>query len=189
MRTLAYVADPLCSWCYGFRPTLERIEARVRVRYVMGGLAPDADQAMDPATRAYVQRAWDAVEARTGQPFDRRLWTEASPRRSTWPACRAVLAAGERGPELFRRLQEAFYTEARDATDPRVVLDLAAELGLDLDLDAPAAREALASDLRQRDAWGVTGFPALVGDGEVLMAGWEPAETLLSRLAAAGWLP
>ena len=66
MAELVYVADPLCSWCYGFRPTLDRIEALGPVRYVMGGLAPDDDQPMDPAMRTYVQRAWDAVEARVG---------------------------------------------------------------------------------------------------------------------------
>jgi putative protein-disulfide isomerase len=39
---LLYIADPLCSWCYGFAPVInelrERFEGRLPVRLLMGGL-------------------------------------------------------------------------------------------------------------------------------------------------------
>ena len=41
MRLLHYVADPLCSWCYGFSSTLGEVGKLFELRYVMGGLAPD----------------------------------------------------------------------------------------------------------------------------------------------------
>ncbi len=187
MRLLHYVADPLCSWCYGFSSTLDEVGELFELRYVMGGLAPDSDAPMDPATRAYVQRAWDSVEAAAGVPFERGLWTRHEPARSTWPACRAVLAAESLeglGREMFHRLQRAFYLEARNPTDPAEVLDLAAELGLDLalHLDSQAMGQALAGDMAQARAWGVRGFPSLVLDGQVVMAGWEPPGPLLERL-------
>ena len=40
---LVYVADPLCSWCYGFGPELTRLLERIpqaKVDLVMGGLRP-----------------------------------------------------------------------------------------------------------------------------------------------------
>lgn len=187
MRPLHYVADPLCSWCYGFSSTLEQVGELFELHYVMGGLAPDSDGPMDPATRAYVQGAWDAVEAATGARFERDLWLRHEPARSTWPACRAVLAAESlegRGQEMFHRLQQAFYLEARNPTDPAEVLDLAEELGLDLGphLDSEPMREALAGDMAQARAWGVRGFPSLVLEGRVVMAGWEAPGPLIERL-------
>ncbi len=38
---LLYIADPLCSWCYGFGPELSKLLARhpgARLDLVMGGL-------------------------------------------------------------------------------------------------------------------------------------------------------
>ena len=60
----------------------------------MGGLAPDSDEPMPAEMRTYVQQAWRAVTARTGVAFEHRFWEECAPRRSTYPACRAVIAAG-----------------------------------------------------------------------------------------------
>ena len=45
-KTLYYVADPMCSWCFGFAPELAAIRAglpaHIRLEYVMGGLARDS---------------------------------------------------------------------------------------------------------------------------------------------------
>ena len=44
MSTLFYVVDPMCSWCYAFSPTwqkiLENLPSDIKVVYVQGGLAP-----------------------------------------------------------------------------------------------------------------------------------------------------
>ena len=29
MKTLYYVADPMCSWCWGFQPVLEKVKEAV----------------------------------------------------------------------------------------------------------------------------------------------------------------
>ena len=114
MPHLLYVVDPMCSWCFGFAPALKEARAqssaqplpestekashatpaRLPVELVMGGLAPDSDEPMPAEMRAYVQQAWHAVTARTGVEFEHRFWQECAPRRSTYPACRAVIAAG-----------------------------------------------------------------------------------------------
>ena len=69
-RRLIYVADPMCSWCYGFAPVLAEVEARLKpelpLTLVLGGLAPDDDAPMQAGMRRYVQDAWRAVAARTG---------------------------------------------------------------------------------------------------------------------------
>ena len=122
---LYYVADPMCSWCWGFRPVLQEVVAAlpetVPVVYVMGGLAKDSDEPMPEATRAYVQRNWRDVTATTGAEFNWDFWSECKPRRSTYPACRAVLAARAQRedavPELFDAIQRAYYREAGNPSD------------------------------------------------------------------------
>ena len=43
--TLYYIHDPMCSWCWAYRPTLmqlrENLPDDIRWQNVLGGLAPD----------------------------------------------------------------------------------------------------------------------------------------------------
>ena len=104
-NTLYYVLDPMCSWCWGFRPVFEsllvhlskNLPDQINVQYVMGGLAPDSDQPMPEETCLYIQKQWSAVETTLGAKFNWDFWSECQPRRSTYPACRAVIAAGTTG--------------------------------------------------------------------------------------------
>jgi len=76
MKKLYFVVDPMCSWCYGFAPSLRAVEPDltpdVTLELVMGGLAPDSYVMMPRTMRAYVQGAWRAVEARCGTPFNHK---------------------------------------------------------------------------------------------------------------------
>ena len=53
--TLYYVHDPMCSWCWGYRPQWLKLKAalpeHVHVVSVLGGLAPDNHQPMPPGMR------------------------------------------------------------------------------------------------------------------------------------------
>jgi len=194
---LWYVADPMCSWCWGFAPVLTELEPRLRpgveLRLVLGGLAPDDEAPMDAATMRYVRSAWRAVEQRTGARFEHAFWERCTPRRSTWPACRAVLAAGERGREMFAAIQRAYYTEARDPSDRATLVAIAAELGFDpaafgARIDADETRAALARDFERRDRLGVSGYPSLAlerdGEARLLTRGWVDARTLTGILSS-----
>ena len=201
--TLYYVADPMCSWCWGFSQVLEKVEEnlpdQVDLRYVMGGLAPDSDEPMPPEMQERIQRAWQAVAARTGAEFNRDFWIQCQPRRSTYPACRAVLAAElqDAGRRMFCAVQRAYYLEARNPSDVETLVELAGELSLDQDafardIASPQIEARLQEDLAQCRALRVSGFPSLVleSDGtHVWIAhGCEDLETVLGRLRAAGCL-
>ena len=51
--TLYYAHDPMCSWCWGFRPVWQSLRRQlppaVRVVRLLGGLAPDNDEPMPEA--------------------------------------------------------------------------------------------------------------------------------------------
>ena len=70
MKTLYYVADPMCSWCWGFQPVLEKVKEALPEElspvYIMGGLARDTDDPMPDAMQAHIQHAWRDVAAITG---------------------------------------------------------------------------------------------------------------------------
>ena len=72
---LYYVADPMCSWCYGFVGEWQRAKKEIGlpVRLVMGGLAPDSDEPMPDDTREMVRGAWRAVAETAGAEFNLSL--------------------------------------------------------------------------------------------------------------------
>ena len=172
---LWYVADPMCSWCWGFAPVIDALRAtcrdRVRPALVLGGLRPGTTEALTADARETILHHWHAVHARTGQPF---RFEGALPEGfvyDTEPACRAVAVAGELEParvfDLFQTIQRAFYAEGRDVTQRTTLTDLATGLGIDADafaraFDSARARARTAAHFRQARLAGVTGFPTLI---------------------------
>ena len=94
---LYYVLDPMCSWCYAFSDSWESLKQQlpeeVKVHRILGGLAPDSDDPMPDAQQIGIAATWRNIEIRTGVPFNHDFWELNEPRRSTYPACRAVIAA------------------------------------------------------------------------------------------------
>ena len=194
---LYYVADPMCSWCWGFAPVLEAVESeiagRIAVRHVMGGLAPDSDEPMPDETRQYVREAWRSVTQVTGAEFNWDFWELCEPRRSTYPACRAVLAAERQGAgaAMYRAIQRAYYLQARNPSDSSTLVSLAEEGGLDRerfsrDLGSSETERRLQMDFELRRKLGIREFPSLVlecGDShEVIMRGYGDTDSVLSAL-------
>ena len=191
----------MCSWCFGFAPVLAEVRASVtiEVELVLGGLAPDDEAPMPEATREYVRSAWDAVEARTGASFNRDFWKDCVPRRSTWPACRAILAAEIQRPgtrwDLFAALQQAYYAEARNpslrSTLAEVFLETVEGGDRDAflaDLDSDAVKKELNRHFARRDGLAVSGFPTLLLETDAgvhpLARGYATAAQVLAGLEA-----
>ncbi|MDE3001467.1 MAG: DsbA family protein [Gemmatimonadota bacterium] len=198
---LYYVADPMCSWCWGFRPVLQAIVSAlpesVPVVYVMGGLAKDSDDPMPEETRAYVQRNWREVTETTGAEFNWDFWRKCKPRRSTYPACRAVLAARaqreDAAPEMFDAIQRAYYREARNPSDIETLAATAGSLSPPLDVEtferdirSPEIEAELQAEFNLRRSMGVREFPSVIvmhGDTQTdVVRGWANTETAMSRL-------
>ncbi|WEM45871.1 DsbA family protein (plasmid) [Photobacterium sp. DA100] len=135
---LYYVYDPMCSWCWGYKPTWnqisEGISDEVEIIYVVGGLAPDSDVPMPEVMQQQIKAYWKKIEDYLGTQFNYDFWVNNTPRRSTYPACRAILAARAQGAELamLNVIQEAYYLNAKNPSDNDVLLNLAQGLGLDI---------------------------------------------------------
>ena len=173
---LLYVHDPMCAWCWGFsrnyRRLTDALPASVPVVRLLGGLAPDSSEAMPPAMRRHLQKTWKTIEATVpGARFNHDFWTHCQPRRSTWPACRAVIAARLQSPDhdlaMTAAIQQGYYLHAKNPSDDATLIEFAAELGLDTrefshDLNAAAVQQQLEREIALARRLGVQGFPSLL---------------------------
>lgn len=122
---LYYVYDPMCSWCWGYKPVWDKIQQALRdkidIELLVGGLAPDSDVAMPQEMQQQIAAYWKKIENYLGTPFNYDFWTQNVPRRSTYPACRAVLAARQQGSEqmMLEAIQRAYY-RADNQPNPRL---------------------------------------------------------------------
>ncbi len=171
--TLFYIHDPMCSWCWGFSPTWctirDRLPPGLRVEYVLGGLAPDTDAPMPLAMQTQLQQTWRTIAERLGTQFNFDFWTACQPRRATYPACRAVIAAQRQntGEAMIAAIQHAYYLEARNPSEDDTLRDLAHALRLDDqrftdDLNSPATSQELTRQIAHAQGLGADGFPSLI---------------------------
>jgi putative protein-disulfide isomerase len=172
MATLYYYHDPMCSWCWGYRPALQKLfsslpEGVTRTN-IVGGLAPDSDQPMPEAQREAIASYWRRIADMLGAEFNHDFWTKCEPRRSTYPACRAVIAAAKQGreEEMIFEIQKAYYLEARNPSDIDTLEILAEQLGLDTetfrkDIASSETEAELQRQISFARASGVSGFPSL----------------------------
>lgn len=195
---ILYVADPMCSWCWGFAPALAGLQKtypEIEVKIVLGGLAPDSSEPMEDSMQAYVQQAWRDVAARSGVTFNHDYWTKCAPRRSTWPACRAVVIARQHGleREMFAAIQKAYYLDARNPSDDGTLADLAEGLGLDRNafltaLHSEKTQAALDEDFEIRRSIGANSFPSLGIEKDerrqLVHSGWSDEDMILRKFSA-----
>lgn len=174
-----YVADPMCSWCYGFSPVMmelaRRFEGRLPVRVMVGGLRAGNTRAMRQEDKDYIRNAWTRVAAATGQPFDHAFFEREGFVYDTEPACRAVVTVRAMRPEhalaFMGRISRAFYGENRDMTATEEIVAVAGESGLDADdfrsrfLSADVRNDTFRDFLAAQEM-GVSGFPCLVAGSE-----------------------
>jgi putative protein-disulfide isomerase len=166
----------MCSWCWAFQPQwqrlLQQLPRNIRVIKLLGGLAPDTDEPMPAEMRERLQSAWQRIEQTVpGTHFNFDFWSNNSPRRATYPACRAVLAARAQGvgydEAMLEAIQRAYYQQARNPSNTDTLIALAREIGLDVSnfhqaLTAPQTQTMLRQEIAQAEALSVDSYPSLV---------------------------
>ena len=179
---LIFVGDPMCSWCYGFGKELSALVAlhpELPLEIVVGGVRAGATDLLDDAGKQFRLAHWARVEANSGLPFNREgFMAREGFVYDTEPICRAVVTSRKFAPQgdllkVFRALQVAFYVDALDTTDGRVLSDVVAKAltaqGLAADTDAVLAvyqaQDTIAAtqtEFRRARALGVRSFPTLL---------------------------
>lgn len=172
MRFL-YVMDPMCSWCWAFAPVIDQLHSTypdIPLDTVMGGLAPDSDAPMPPDLQQMISTTWRRIEQQTGTRFNHTFWQNCTPRRSTYPACRAVISAEQQiagsSKAMIRAIQQAYYLQAKNPSDADTLIQLAESLGLDraaftTQLYSEETEQLLQQHLALAAQIGASGFPSL----------------------------
>jgi len=172
---LFYIHDPMCSWCYAFSQSWialqQDLPRGIEIVCLVGGLAPDTTEPMPLAAQALVQQAWQRIEQTVpGVHFNWDFWSRNTPIRSTFPACRAVLAAkkqrAEAEPEMIRAIQTAYYQQAKNPSLPETLHACAREIGLSEevfseDLRSPAIESELQHQMQRARSMEVYSYPSL----------------------------
>ncbi len=163
----------MCSWCWGYRPVSDQLFGQlpdeVRLVKIVGGLAPDSDEPMPDHLRVGLPKGWRRIRDMLGTEFNFDFWTKCKPRRSTYPACRAVLAAAmqDKYDEMTDAIQRAYYLRAMNPSDLETLELLAEEIDLDSKIFARDIRSVeIEEELQEQVAFSrrspIDGFPSLV---------------------------
>lgn len=204
MSSLLYIADPMCSWCYGFGPELRALQEELPgldLHVVAGGLRAYNTQLMDDKLRSSIRGHWKTVNERTGLPFSDAALDRSDFIYNTEPACRAVVTARMLAPQaciaVFHAIQQAFYAEGKDVTSDSVLASVAtaalnaagvptSEADFLSTFTSEAAAMATYGDFKQTKQWGITGFPTLIlereGRLDMVTAGYVTMPTLIELL-------
>jgi putative protein-disulfide isomerase len=211
MTKLIYVADPMCSWCYGFGPELTTLLNGIpdtKVEIVLGGLRAYNTELMDENLKSTLLLHWEKVAQTSGLPFSATALSHTDFIYDTEPACRAVVTARmlapERALDVFHAIQHGFYAEGLDTTKGDVLAKISVDVlnssGSNITqndfLTLWSSEEAVTTcnnDFQQVQRWGVTGFPTLVlengGELHLVTSGFVRTEALVERLQALIDLP
>ena len=174
-KELLFVVDPMCSWCWGFSPVIEKLRAELSEEYtfslVVGGLRTKGEMSWDERSKAYLQEHWKQVAQRTGQAFSDSLFEKEFFEYDTYPACKAIVTVRElfgmqHAFTYLHTIQEAFYARSADITNKNILNDL-----LDPALDSfefkrffesDRAKVLMEHDFSKARSMGANAFPSVV---------------------------
>ncbi len=172
---LVYIHDPMCSWCYAFNSSLTQLHknlpSSIHIQYLLGGLAPDTTEPMPIELQKAIQKIWLQIENTVpNTQFNYDFWKLNTPFRSTFPACRAILAARKQDSifetKIIYAIQKAYYQHAKNPSLQTTLQECAIEVGLDSiefikDLGSIGIKNELQSEIKLSRSMGVRSYPSL----------------------------
>lgn len=137
---VTYLFDPLCGWCYGATPMLDRLSASgVRIDLLPTGLFSGAGAR--PMDEAFAAHAWandQRIERLTGQRFTQayrqNVLNVSGTLLDSHAATLGISAAGLEGPggrlTALKAIQRARYVDGRDIVTIDGVAEVLAAAGM-----------------------------------------------------------
>lgn len=205
---LYYCYDAYCGWCYGFSPVMRRLaeeyKDRLPIEVLSGGMIVSEKPKPIAVTAAYIQQAYQVVEAHTGVRFgEDYLWHIFNPEESDWfpdslkPAI-ALCVFKEYYPDnqvaFAADLQDALHNEGRDLCDDEAYRHLLEKYSIRDEafytkLHSAEYEEKARYEFALCQQLQVTGYPALLlqtGDTQFYLVGrgYTAYEPLKERINA-----
>ncbi|WP_109829998.1 DsbA family protein [Reichenbachiella versicolor] len=172
---LYYFGDPMCSWCWGIAPSLDRLKSDYQdlldFEIVLGGLRPGGGDEWTREFREMIRTHWEHVNEASGQPFDFTFLEREEFEYDTEPPARAVRVVRDIAPEkeweFFKYLQKAFYALNQDILDLKVMEQACKKLDIEYAEFEPlflskGYKQLVNKDFMKSQKFGVRGFPSLI---------------------------
>ena len=183
--TITYLFDPLCGWCYGASPMIQKLEKLSKQSGLTLELAPTGlfagvnGRAMDADFANYAWFNDVRIAKMTGQPFTEQYRTQVlgqtdgmlDSEAATLALTAVSFTEPQRELETLRQLQEARYVNGQDITSLITVEKLLRDLCLAAAADKLAAESTelnlsnytrLQRAQRLMQTFSVSGVPALI---------------------------
>ncbi|WPP53212.1 DsbA family protein [Catalinimonas niigatensis] len=200
---ILYCYDPLCGWCYGFSPVIEKLEKhfkeQLKFTAYSGGMVTGSRVAPIGETFSYIKGALQTVEERAGVAFGqgfKDLLEEGSYIYNSEPPCRAlsIFKSVSNGSSIAfaHDLQKAIFYDGQNLNDVEVLAGIAERHHLDKEFFI----QLFADEKYQQKTWeefafvqrlSVTGFPTLLfRNGRklyVLSRGYQAYEPLKETIS------
>lgn len=211
--TIDIYSDVMCPWCIigysqlqkGLAELKDEIEAEIRwLPFELNpDMPPEGEESVAHIARKYGRTPEQAkagrdqmlgVGERAGYSFDYTGEGDPPPSmlRNTFAAHKLLKwALIEAGAEAQNRLKlalfDAHFQQRRDVSDPEVLVDVAAEQGLDRAAARAAIDDAtLGAIVRQEEAqafdMNISGVPAMIVQGKYIIPGAQEPEVYVNAL-------
>lgn len=199
---LYYAYDPLCGWCFGFHPIVEKLKSRfeddLELNVIPGGLATDENAQKIKDGYTYIRTSIKQVEDTTGVEFGENfklLAEEGSYYYNSEPSCRTQTVVNELNPDealnIAGMLHHALFIDGQNLNEWETFEELLSELEIDLEKAENLYRsEKIKQKTKKNFTWctknDATAFPTLLLqiDDEIgiLSRGFRPFDVLESHL-------
>lgn len=202
------ISDVVCPWCIiGYRQLMQAAEATgIEVETfwhpfeLNPDMEPEGENIRDHIMRKYGSTAEQSADARArlsdlGTSLDFQFaWSDDSRIYNTFAAHQLIHWAAETGKAQALKLAlfDAYFTDGKDVSDPDVLVDVAATLGLDrTEAEAVLQDGRFAQTVREKESFwtsrGVSGVPTMIFDAQQATSGAQGVETfskVLTHMAA-----
>lgn len=137
-QQLIYLFDPLCGWCYGASPAIEKLSQNNEITLLPTGLAVDRQRKMD---REFAQYAWgndQRIAKLTGVVFSQQYREQLLEKETDFDSRLMVNALSvvqfkqpSKTLTVLKSLQQARYVQGLDTTKLDVVNMIVNHQGID----------------------------------------------------------
>lgn len=152
---------------------------------------------MPESLQQTIQQIWYHIERTvSGVQFNHSFWTMNTPIRSTYPACRAILAAKKQRSDaeklMIHAIQTAYYQQAKNPSLVATLIQCASDIGLDAtvfehDLISSEIETQLRLEINMARSMGVKSYPSLClqHDGQLsnIEIDYLDHQTMLNEIA------
>jgi putative protein-disulfide isomerase len=175
---IIYVYDPLCGWCYGFSPVMQKLYAQyngtLQFEVLSGGMITGERVQPIKTMASFIRKAYKEVERGTGVKFGKRftgkILDEGTAIFSSVPPSQALMAFKQLNPAkaltFAHDIQQAIYGEGIEPTNISHYGMLAQRLGVDSTkfmtlMKTDAIKRSTEKEFSDVQEMGVEGFPAV----------------------------